>query len=69
MSQNPLLFLLSTEEKFDSSNWVSFKTTLIEAAHGHGVLGYLTDKIINLLTSFAEEKSSIPTALEHGGVQ
>ncbi|KAH0582363.1 hypothetical protein H2248_010309 [Termitomyces sp. 'cryptogamus'] len=47
MSQNLALFLLPAEEKFDRSNWVTFKMTITEAVRSRGLLGYLTGKIKN----------------------
>ncbi|KAG5332108.1 hypothetical protein C0989_007212, partial [Termitomyces sp. Mn162] len=45
MSQNPSLFLLPVEDRFDGSNWVVFRTTVTKAARGCGLLGYLTSEI------------------------
>lgn len=46
MTQNPPLFLLPIEEKFDGSNWVAFKMIITEAACGHGLLEYLNGNIV-----------------------
>ncbi|KAG5351441.1 hypothetical protein C0989_006452, partial [Termitomyces sp. Mn162] len=45
MSQNPTLFLLPTDEKFDGLNWPSFEITMTEAACGRELIGYLTGEI------------------------
>ena len=44
MSQ-PQLFLLSPEEKFDRSNWIPFKETLMNAAKAQGCNGYFLGTI------------------------
>ncbi|TFK34144.1 hypothetical protein BDQ12DRAFT_571551, partial [Crucibulum laeve] len=41
MSSNPALFLLPESEKYDGSNWMEFKTTILSAARAHGLLPYL----------------------------
>jgi hypothetical protein len=44
MSQ-PQLFLLPSEEKFDGSNWITFKETLMNAAKARGCDGYFLGNI------------------------
>src|SRR5271156_4881725 len=44
MSQ-PTNFVLSTEEKFDGSNWAEWKESIISAAKSRGVMGYLEGTI------------------------
>ena len=44
MSQ-PATFVLSTEEKFDGSNWTEWKGLIISAAKSRGVMGYLDGTI------------------------
>lgn len=62
---NPALFLLPTEEKFDGSNWMTFKTMITEAACGRGLLEYLEGKIRNPLLEKegSAAQTPIPTAL------
>ncbi|KAF5378820.1 hypothetical protein D9615_006849 [Tricholomella constricta] len=38
---NPALFLLPASEKFDGSNWLEWKTTILNAAKAKGLLGYI----------------------------
>ena len=63
-SQNPALFLLPADEKFDGSNWTSFKISITEAARGRGLLGYLTGDVGNPALVMQEEKTinQMPTA-------
>ena len=44
MSQ-PMNFVLSMEEKFDSSNWAEWKELITAAAKSCGVMGYLEGTI------------------------
>ena len=44
MSQ-PQLFLLPPEEKFDGSNWILFKETLMNAAKARGCIRYFLGNI------------------------
>jgi hypothetical protein len=44
MSQ-PANFILPTEEKFDGSNWIEWKESIISAAKSRGVMGYLEGTI------------------------
>ncbi|TFK39164.1 hypothetical protein BDQ12DRAFT_578727, partial [Crucibulum laeve] len=41
MSSNPVLFLLPEGEKYNGSNWIEFKTTLLSATCARGLLPYL----------------------------
>ncbi|KAG5641913.1 hypothetical protein DXG03_003959, partial [Asterophora parasitica] len=41
----PSLFLLPTTDKFDGSNWIEWKTTIVNAAKAKGLMGYLKGKI------------------------
>ncbi|KAF5373414.1 hypothetical protein D9615_009477 [Tricholomella constricta] len=42
---NPNLFLLPPAEKFDGTNWIDWKTTIINAARAKGLLGYFGGQI------------------------
>lgn len=57
---NPSLFLFPMEKRFDGSNWTAFKTMIIKATHGHGLLGYLTRKITD--PAMSDSKAPISTA-------
>jgi hypothetical protein len=45
MSSQPGNFVLSTEDKFDGSNWAEWKETIMSAAKSRGVMGYLEGTI------------------------
>ncbi|KAG6883336.1 hypothetical protein C0993_006794 [Termitomyces sp. T159_Od127] len=62
MSQNTALFLLPAEEKFNGSNWTTFRITLTEAACRHGLLGYLDGTIKNPVRNREEVKPAPTTA-------
>ncbi|KAF9461371.1 hypothetical protein BDZ94DRAFT_1371763 [Collybia nuda] len=44
-SSNPAQFLLPSDEKFNGSNWVEWKSTIWAAAKSRGLLGYLNGDI------------------------
>ena len=53
MSQNPSLFFLLMEEKFDGLNWMTFKMIITEATCRQGLLGYLMGDIEKPTPKFA----------------
>jgi hypothetical protein len=60
MSQ-PANFVLPTEEKFDGSNWIEWKESIISAAKSRGVMGYLEGTIQRPTTpSPSTDPSHIP---------
>ena len=60
MSQ-PANFVLQMKEKFDSSNWATWKESIISAAKSHGVMGYLEGTMPRPVTpSPSTEPSTIP---------
>src|SRR5277367_4319771 len=57
MSQ-PGNFIMTTEEKFDGSNWTEWKETIIAAVKSRSVMGYLEGSIVRPPTP---SESSDPT--------
>ena len=45
MTSQPLIFLLATDKKFNGTNWVEWKGTILSAADAHGLDGYLDGTI------------------------
>ena len=44
-TREPSNFLLSAEEKFNSSNWLEFKHTILAAVKARGMTPYLTGSL------------------------
>ena len=45
MTSQPLIFLLATDKKFNGTNWVEWKGTILSAADARGLGGYLDGTI------------------------
>ena len=45
MSSQPPIFILAADEKFDGSNWIEWKGTILSAADARGLDGYLNGTI------------------------
>ena len=41
MTSQPPIFLLAADERFDGTNWVEWKGTILSAADARGLDGYL----------------------------
>jgi hypothetical protein len=57
-------FVLPTEEKFDGSNWIKWKDSIVSAAKSCGVMGYLEGTIQRPTTpSPSTNPSHIPLSI------
>ena len=61
MMSQPQLFLLPPEDRFDGSNWISFKETLMNAAKARGCDGYFLGKITRPLPQTDPATAPVPT--------
>jgi hypothetical protein len=59
----PAVFVLPTEEKFDGSNWIEWKESIISAAKSRGVMGYLEGIIPRPATPPSDSPGTDPSAI------
>src|ERR1700678_1990426 len=59
----PAVFVLPTEEKFDGSNWIKWKESIISTAKSRGVMGYLEGIIPRPATPPSDSPGTNPSAI------